>query len=539
MRSFTFIGLIGLMTAQSLFAQNWQIVNSDWHYHYVLHEANGEETWEYDAYTIRIDSQQQDQRFLHPIMALTDSGLYRNLPLFLQRRIQNRSDGSVWFSVPGSLVILPPPANAWLLDSAAGVSVNSVNMLARDVYGSIDSVRQLILSTGDTIEQSKAHGILRYPKGYIQNRYYRQIGIKGPDKGFQFPLYRDYFNYAIDDSIEFEIIDEEINGYYPYRLGYTDRTTTTERYIFLDSLHLPNGRVQYQVRQKSQEQYLRLEYDESKGEDTVANMSLPMLDSTFNMVFDFHPLISWKGQMLPDFENIYPHEAIEVYFDTIDVIFSPFSSIAKVYYNLNPVCGESIITRNISFEYVSTQPNLTSLEVDLLTPNYYPFRIWDGNMSWGVGLGYSRGEATRDVEQINLMPHNNRFYQTMEAFDLGGKQCGDFTPLPFGIKDTMPQDTTPQDTLFPPPIPVELPDSLFPYPNPAQDYFNIAADPDGLAIELAIFDLRGKQHLSQRLVGDIRHEVSLTEILPGSYLVRLSVPQRRDKVYWHRLLIVD
>lgn len=524
MRTFTLLCLTSLLAAPSLHAQNWTIVNPDWHYHYIIHDSSGNETPDYDAYTIRVDSQQQNLSFLHPIIEETDSGRYINRALFLGKRQAFRLDGSTCFYGSSNILFLPPPANAWLLDTAANISVNSVNLIAREIYGIMDSVRQLILSSGDTIEQSKAYGILRYPKGYGQNSYYHQIGINGAEKGFQFPTHKDFYNFSIGDSFEHTTWAYQVSGYYPYREGFTDSLGTIERYIILDSIHRTDGRIAYDLIRKTRQKHRRYEYREFfeyLGTDTDTIWEELLVAH----VFPFETIGTWNDVMVPDLENVYPHEAVEMPFESVGGGEPPYILVGQLNYEHIEVCNQIKLARQMRLIYSRCALDEDSCDqVDFF--GWLQSSEWKGRLTHSAGLGQYQSSASDDL--IFKIDGEFKRSQThkLSAFTLAGVSCGQF--------DEMFIAPTP-----PPPPPIVFPDSLFPYPNPAQDYFKLTPDPEGFSIELALFDMQGKQQMARELIGNLPHELSLADLLPGIYLVRLSVPERSSEIYWHRLLIVD
>ena len=71
---------------------------------------------------------------------------------------------------------------------------------------SLDSVQRILVSTGDTILLSKAHGILHFPIVFADGDRpaYRLSGIAGPDLGTYMPDWKDCFRYAPGTLLQYE-----------------------------------------------------------------------------------------------------------------------------------------------------------------------------------------------------------------------------------------------------------------------------------------------------------------------------------------------
>ncbi len=135
----------------------------------------------------------------------------KNAPTFLQRTIHFKD--SVYNLVDTGNIIILPFSNLndiWLYDSVWNVNAQVVDVKVDSVFSSIDSVKVILLSTGDTIEISKNNGILVFPFSYGSGIHYRLVGIEGRNVGEMVPKFHDFFNFDIGDRFEYHI-----DGGYP------------------------------------------------------------------------------------------------------------------------------------------------------------------------------------------------------------------------------------------------------------------------------------------------------------------------------------
>lgn len=124
-----------------------------------------------------------------------------NLPLFTGRQIIRHSDGwcNFRFPVRKAINLFAALNDSWLFDTTANVTAQVVFAGNATVLGFPDSLKTILLSTGDTIRFSKNYGIVQWPNGYGNNSYYRLIGIHGRNIGELVPRMKDYFDFSPGD----------------------------------------------------------------------------------------------------------------------------------------------------------------------------------------------------------------------------------------------------------------------------------------------------------------------------------------------------
>ena len=203
--------LTGIISIDKLSSQDWQIVNPNYHYHYVLYDSLGGITDSLDAYTVRVDHTEGDTIFFNQwlrenILKSKIESVNIFTHHFLRRRMIKSRLGEVLFQSPGEIRFIIPekPGQSWVFDSQADIKAELDAIYTAEIYGEIDSIKSIALSSGDIILWSRSFGILQFPVGYGKNEYYRQIGISGPDVGFTFPKMDDFYGFVPGDRFKYE-----------------------------------------------------------------------------------------------------------------------------------------------------------------------------------------------------------------------------------------------------------------------------------------------------------------------------------------------
>ena len=72
----------------------------------------------------------------------------------------------------------------------------------QEMFGVSDSLRRILLSTGDTVLLSRSFGVMRFP-GMLRN--YQLIGVEGAGVGRLFPDPLDYFDFQVGDELIYQV----------------------------------------------------------------------------------------------------------------------------------------------------------------------------------------------------------------------------------------------------------------------------------------------------------------------------------------------
>lgn len=134
--------------------------------------------------------------------------LQRDLPRFFGYEMLKLPAGVCHLRNPGgqTLLLFSAVNDSWLFDTTANVTAQVIDAGNYTVLGNMDSVKTLVLSSGDTVRFSKNYGITQWPNGYGQNSYYRLVGIHGRDIGELVPRMTDYFNFSVGDQFEYHYL---------------------------------------------------------------------------------------------------------------------------------------------------------------------------------------------------------------------------------------------------------------------------------------------------------------------------------------------
>lgn len=130
---------------------------------------------------------------------------------FVQARCLQRNDGSYWFVQPDSFVLYPQAqlSDTWNFTPTGSITATVVLADIQTLpFGVSDSMKRAILSTGDTLEWSKAHGILRFPN-FNTGPDYQLKSIEGTRVvGEPLDDWRDFFDYNVGDVLCYHMSDQ-------------------------------------------------------------------------------------------------------------------------------------------------------------------------------------------------------------------------------------------------------------------------------------------------------------------------------------------
>jgi hypothetical protein len=189
-------------------SQNWQLLNPSYRYNYQT------DTSAFISNTILVDSVTVESgdsvfhlnRIARPVVyQWGDSYAITNLPQFLQRRSIKKANGFYHFSDTLSFCINPYLGlnDTWLFDTTNNITGTIVQIENGNVLGIPDSLKTILLSSGDTIILSKTYGIVRFPNGLGQSHYYELKGVEGPDIGIKVPGFWEFFDFNVGDEFQY------------------------------------------------------------------------------------------------------------------------------------------------------------------------------------------------------------------------------------------------------------------------------------------------------------------------------------------------
>jgi hypothetical protein len=182
--------------ALTLTAQNWQPLNTTETFHYKR------DTAAYIEQSIRVDSAHESAtdttwfltRIVTPCPTCPYPNYQFNPPTCLQRQVSKGSGGIFVFSDTATYTLysLAGIGDNWTWSPGVLAVVDTIT--EQLVFGITDSVKTILLSSGDTVLLSKAHGLLTFPPG-TGSAPFRLVGIAGRNLGQLLPGFNGFFDF--------------------------------------------------------------------------------------------------------------------------------------------------------------------------------------------------------------------------------------------------------------------------------------------------------------------------------------------------------
>lgn len=216
--------LFVLLSQQKVLSQNWSPINQNEICNFLLDGNTLDKVVNVHIDSLSVqgsDSVYTLNREFYPNM----SGFYSFHTIFIGKRIIKKADST--FVLADSLrnYILKPFQslnNNWLFDSTSGTIATIIKDSLETVFTGIDSVKVILLSTGDTIKLSKSYGIIQFPN-FQGNLYYRLIGLQNARLGVIIPDFLSVFDFTVGDRFEYRIYTNK--GGFPPQSCYTQNST--------------------------------------------------------------------------------------------------------------------------------------------------------------------------------------------------------------------------------------------------------------------------------------------------------------------------
>lgn len=478
------------------FAQNWSLIQEDNVSFYLPNETIIGEL--YNAHrniiSIRIDSINIDggDSIFHFNRVLKESteceyGYALHQPQFLQAEVKKIAT-DYYFSGNESFIIKSRAslAEQWNFNDTITATVAQLD--TQTVFGILDSVRTISLSSGDSIQVSKHFGILRFP--YIFGRsdyFYRLAGLKTPitDYGTTIANTKDIFG-GLQAGDKFEYYTSLYHG----SLG-----SASERILFvINEVSITEGKVDISVRGTSFGCSTR--DDESIPEEHRSNR--------WRTHFSDYPVEDFIVSYLSKYSReVVQHSLSREGTRGGDLTGHPVYT--RPLHGFTEYCGRTFKTRKIDYGGGSTYDTIyyswnnrpaegcylpySALASSYLYPDNYVF-------AEGLGIIYSRiGDVT-----ISL-----------KAFRIGDFQCGEFSDF-FPAEEK--KIDVKKDGL------IETYEAFTIYPNPFSEEINVQIPGDhSISGVLEIFNTTGSRLQSIPFEGNTL-QLNLSSLPRGLYLLR-------------------
>lgn len=198
-------------------------------------------------------------------------------PAFLQKKFQTYADGLTVFSDTATYNLYPSaaPGQSWVFNPGRQITATVLDVKEMNLFGLSDSLKTILLSTGDTLQISQNWGISRFPDFLQEGEYYQLTGIDNKRLGSYLPNKRDF------------VLNNEVNDKFYYRITsiYSSPYSTGTRKYYYHNEYLITGKsvtdtgVDYTALNVGYSVYL----PPYNGEPVVQ----PMSASTKHFIFDF------------------------------------------------------------------------------------------------------------------------------------------------------------------------------------------------------------------------------------------------------------
>jgi len=347
----------------------------------------------------------------------------------------------------------------WVFDSINHVTAQISRVYSENVFGHLDSVKIITLSSADSIILSKNSGILKFPLFNPLKQHVNLVGIEGRNVGTVLPKYNDFFDFNIGD----------VFCYKSSSSGRWQGPIQWDKFTILSKEIKNNGFI-YKAKYQSKTDYYTFN---SFDHTTYKNVTETIL--TYIPIESF--LNDYPNEILNDPRVGYKYKPIVVKFD------ETFKTVAKSFMG-NPFCNSSTDT---IFEC-----NLSP---------YACVRVaYSENYGKNVGL-ISRTSSQRDWDPWGVSSNT-----TLLGCIRNGQSYGTV------FKDAIFLAVNVEDEI------VSGKDFKI-YPNPSNDWINIEISSESRNPIINICDLNGKVLLSQKLVNPLT-QIYIGNLNSGAYFVK-------------------
>ena len=414
----------------------------------------------------------------------------KNQPQFLQRTAYISSSGVVNFRDTANRVILTLSAlnDTWMFDSLPGITATVIATTTDSVFGSLDSIKIMMLSTGDTLKLSRNYGLLQYPNHYGQNSYYRLAGIEGRNLGVQLPKFNDFFNFNVGDMFEYH----GRNNFYEHCISPFDfEACDLIRKYLITAKQISGDTIIYNLEGQLMKQCM-----------SIAGGPL-MFATCIDSINEMNVYIDSSGHV----SNKYNHETF--YLDN----HLPFGGIPISLNGLGngtlrmKLDSNSILSKSFGLLDISGSSQIYFIETLLSVGSDTIYISPLGSAGCSYAINYKTGLGIVDFSYG--MCFELLWEEHLVAYRKGNDTVGVFTPdsdFTVGIQDIHAFN----------PISV--------YPNPANDVVFITSTVQS-GSEISLADLQGKELIATKLNFE-KTSLDVSQIASGLYFLTIRMQER-------------
>lgn len=482
------IALLLLCLSLTANAQNWALLNPAYKYNY---SNDGTDTISNQIFVTRIDTLGPDSfRYeLNRIGVVCDTcpaslggpcdGCYVRVdqPQFLGFNCIRAGGG--WFFLGPDTILIRSDASVgatWPFNAAAGITATVDAEWPDNVFTIPDTLRRILLSSGDTLLLSQAFGILRFKDG---GERYDLLGVEGAGVGRLFPGPLAYFDYQPGDALTYHIssvyeIQQSGDPFTPWSDDYFWQIIIQGRVSTIDSIEYTTSIA------RTHPYYTTL--------NDACNFPMPLNSWLFvaaEILQDQAILGSYPGQVLDG-----------------SICYSATSGFSLGYITKHGVSpsGNSVMrSESLADAFGASGGGFNMAQP--VGPDLFPSSYWRVNSIYEEGIGLRLVELIASPSQIEL------------RVELVGAIIGGDTIIP------------PPDINWQVGSPEEQFSDLTIFPNPASDEFTLSGIV-GIKI-LQIHDLGGRLVRTARISSE-NEAVNVRDLQAGVYLLRIEGlrPQR-------------
>jgi hypothetical protein len=191
-------------------AQNWRPINTGEVYNYYNDSGNVYiSIWIDSSKVINSDTVFYLNKVLKKIDTTLINNDYANLylinqPQFLLSEFIFSNSGDLVFrdKKKAKTYLIKTQASTndtWIFDSTNNIQAQVTQENEMSIFGNIDSVKTILLSSNKEIVISKNHGIIYFPLFNTNSFFVNLVGIEGRNIGLVLPKSDDFFNFKIGD----------------------------------------------------------------------------------------------------------------------------------------------------------------------------------------------------------------------------------------------------------------------------------------------------------------------------------------------------
>lgn len=459
--------IVVIVLGQSLQAQHWSPLKLNEKFNYNL---NGLNFITNVIWTDSVKDQGGDSVFyLNRIVTGCDTcySFYKwsEQPDFLKTRMIRYAGGVYNFRDPGSIVIktFAKTGDTWLYDTLGNVQAQLISETVEPIFGTNDSVKEILLSTGYSIRLSKNHGLLQFPTGEGSYIYFLE-GIEGRNAGQLVPKFKEIYNFNVGDIFQYsgKHMMYGIGG----GVGYLEK-------------------IKILGKDSSAGQY---HYDILRIYSSWA-LSIQGIPSDTTHFYEFDTLVFQDS--VNHLANYYPNQIVENPIDTITC--GPNTCYFKVYPDVNQFYTKWIGAFNLGDDVASFVHGTYAT----------PPRPWFVLVPGQVMIYLNVFKPTLGNTSYRLMVFEYEGQRDLVGYIKNGDTTGYIYPDEFILQGTNS---------------ISAGEDLLIYPNPAGEVLHIKGAAPLITAEIEI------RNISGQLVKKVPYTITLdiSNLIPGIYFVHIT-----------------